>query len=169
MSSLAYGAVTRKRLEADANTSNTTKPPGVKTYVDTVAALVPAEVLALHAFIATIATSTSTVAGVATTTITDRDTLRATFWVCIGLSIALYAFGRIPTTGKQWNPADCVRILIPPAAFVLWTILQKSTAWDALAGASLSNGERVLIGATGAILLGAIAALLGMKANGDTP
>ena len=60
-------------------------------------------------------------------------------------------------------------MLIPPAAFVLWTILTKSTAFDAVAPESLSDGLRVLIGAGGAIVLGVIASVLGIHLNKANP
>ena len=59
MSTLAYAAMTRVREAATPGTSTTTKPPGVKTYVDALTALVPAEVLAAHATILTFTTTTS--------------------------------------------------------------------------------------------------------------
>jgi hypothetical protein len=165
MSTLAYGAITRKRLAAPADQSTTIKPPGVRTYVDSLAALVPAEVLALHAFIVEIATKTTKVDGEAVTTITDPTTLKAMFWVGIGLSALLYTVGRLMSSGGSWQGWDWARLLIPPAGFVLWTIVQKTTAWDALSPDSLSEGSRALIGATGAIVLGLAAAGLGVKLN----
>jgi hypothetical protein len=50
MSTLAYGALTRKREGAEPRHSNREDPPELKGYVDALAALVPAEVLSLHAF-----------------------------------------------------------------------------------------------------------------------
>ena len=44
MSTLAYAALTTKREQSDPKTSTSTSPPGLKTYVDALAALVPAEV-----------------------------------------------------------------------------------------------------------------------------
>ena len=89
MSSIAYGALTRKRQEAPANTSTLDEPPGLKTYVDTLAALVPAEVLAAHAAFMTIATST---AG-GKTALTHPGTLKVAFWAPLGLSFVFYVVG----------------------------------------------------------------------------
>jgi hypothetical protein len=141
----------------------------MKTYIDTLAALVPAEVLALHVFIIDITTSTSTVSGVVTTKITDKGALEATFWVCIVLSVLLYITGRVSSNGQPWTRVDMVRVVIPPAAFVLWTILQKTSAWDAVYGPSLTGGDRALIGAAGAIVAGGIATLLATRAHKDPP
>jgi len=50
MSTLAYQAITKRRDEATPGTSDATSP-GVGKYVDALAALVPAEVLAAHALL----------------------------------------------------------------------------------------------------------------------
>jgi hypothetical protein len=167
MSSFVYGAVTRKRVQAESGASTGAQAPGVKTYLDTLAALVPAEVLAFHAFMVEESTDTKKVGGKAITTITDAGALKATFFVCIGLSIALFLFGRLGSSdpNKGWKPSDYLRLAIPPLAFVLWTIVQKSTAWDAVAPDKLSEAYRALIGGAGAVVLGGAAALLGIKAH----
>ena len=51
MSTLAYAQLTNAREAAPPGTSTTTSKPGIKTYMDAFAALVPAEVLTLHALI----------------------------------------------------------------------------------------------------------------------
>ena len=51
MSSFGYGYVTAKRVTAPAGQSQTTAIPGMSTYIDTLAALVPAEALALYAVV----------------------------------------------------------------------------------------------------------------------
>jgi hypothetical protein len=163
MSSFVYGAVTRKREEAPKDASTTTSPPGVRTYVDTLTAIVPAEVLVLHAFMVEQATTTSKVNGKAVTTIEDAAALEATFWVCILLSMLVFVMGRLAAKKGRWERSDWIRMGIPPVAFVLWTILQKSTAWDAVSPDSISEAGRALIGATGAIVLGSLAAALGAK------
>lgn len=163
MSSLVYGAMTRKRDEAPKNQSTKEAPPRAKTYVDGLAALVPAEVLAFHAFMLDATTETKKVGGKAVTTITDPGTLKVAFWVCIALSILLFAAGRLTQKKGEWERSDYLRALIPAAAFVLWVIVQKSTAWDAVSPDSLSEGMRALIGAAGAIVLGTLAAALGTK------
>jgi hypothetical protein len=133
------------------------------------AALVPAEVLALHAVIVEAATDTKKVSGKAVTTITDPGTLKAMFWVGIGLSALLFVTGRLIAKTGKWEGWDWVRMLIPPLAFVMWTILQKATAWDALSPNSPSEGGRLLIGAAGAIVLGLAAAGLGVKLDKSPP
>ena len=51
MSTLAYAALTSRRERSPQGRTESEASPGVGTYVDTLAALVPAEVLALHAAI----------------------------------------------------------------------------------------------------------------------
>ena len=72
MSTWAYAALTTKRINSPSGTSTSTSPPGMSTYIDAVAALVPAEVLALHATIFSLTTKTDLdQAGKLITTITD--------------------------------------------------------------------------------------------------
>ena len=101
MSTLAYAALTTKRDDAPPNpSSSTSSSTGVRTYVDALAALVPAEVLTLHALMLSVTTQ---VVG-AQTTITEPDTL---VWALVGLlvlSVGLYAAPRI--FAKKWDRLD---------------------------------------------------------------
>ena len=181
MSAFAYGALSRTttssepveritfRTMGEDNVVHTeSRATAASAYIATLAALVPAEVLALHAFMVQIATTTTKdETGQAVTTITDPSALKATFWVCVGLSVLLYITGRALTgsPAKRWTGWDLVRALIPSAAFVLWTIIQKSTAFDAIWPNELSEGSRALIGAAGAVTLGALAAVLAKRSD----
>src|SRR5690348_8858480 len=98
MSTLAYATITRMRGEAPVNTSISTSPPGVQTYIDALAALVPAEVLVIHAVIVQEATDTRKVAGKTVTTITDPTAMKWMFYAGIGLSMLLYGTGRLLPT-----------------------------------------------------------------------
>jgi len=159
MSSIAYGALTRKRNGAPKNKSMSEAGPAMKTYVDALAALVPAEVLAVHAVILTFTTSASE-DGETTTTITEPGTLEWVFWVLLGASAVLYVMGlqHLPR-GYGW-----LRLLIPPAAFLGWTMLQNPSVFDAI-DSSLGQADRTAIALIGALLLGPIAAMLGGKAD----
>src|SRR5215213_10967137 len=106
MSTLAYAAFTNRREEADPGTSSSSNPPGVSTFVDALAALVPAEVLTLHALILSVTTTTAA----EVTTITDAPTLRWAFVGLILFSIVLYVVPRF----KKWVLLDYVRVAIPP-------------------------------------------------------
>jgi hypothetical protein len=138
MSTIAYAQLTNTRDEAAPGTSTTTSSPGVKTYVDAFAALVPAEVLTLHALIISTTTRTETVPatggatspGTVTTILPEAvQTLEFSFWGLCLLSIALYAIPRY--TGGKWDRLDLIRALVAPLAFAGWTMLQRATAFDA--------------------------------------
>jgi hypothetical protein len=165
MSTLAYAAITRKREEAKPGTS-TTAPPGLSNYVDVLAALVPAEVLSAHAVLISFSTTiTKSAGGGTTTTITDANTLRGVFAALVVLSVVLYVGAH---TRTYWDPLDFVRVLIPPLAFVGWTMLQKATAFDAVAP-GLQPAPRFSIGVLGALILALLAARLSYAADQKTP
>jgi hypothetical protein len=127
MSTLAYASLTTSR-EAAAPGTSVTASPGVGTYIDAFAALVPAEVLTLHALIISYTVQTR---GNATMIIEgDGSLLRFSFWGLIVLSMVLYAGPRL--FAKKWDGWDFLRVLIPPLAFAGWTMLQKMTAFDAV-------------------------------------
>ena len=163
MSSFAAGALARKRQEAKAEES--TKPgnsPGLKTYVDSLAALVPAEVLAAHAAILTFTTETTkNSAGDKTATITEPGTLWWAFWILVVLSIAFYI------VGFQKRRAGVPAVLgaaIPPLAFVGWTMAQRVTAFDAV-WPNLAEPTRNLIVVILAVVLGLFATVLPIAAD----
>jgi hypothetical protein len=165
MSTLAYAALTNRRVQATSGTSTTTSPPGLKTYADAVAALVPAEVLSLHAVILSITTKTALKDdGTSAVTITDPVTLRWAFWGLVTLSIFLYLVPRFRTKDRF----DFARAVIPPAAFVAWTMLQKATAFDAV-DPKLGEVPRTVIALFAAVVLGVLAAVLASSADSRTP
>jgi hypothetical protein len=161
MSTLLYSALTNQRDKADPGTSERTQPPGVKTYVDALAALVPAEVLALHALALSVTTETGrSLANETVTTIKDPNTL---FWTFIALnivSVVLYVVNRL----RMWERLDIVRMLIPPLAFIGWTMIQKTTAFDAVAP-GLPEAPRYVIASIGAALVGLLARHLAYAAD----
>jgi len=161
MSTWAYAALTTKRFNSPSGASTSTSPPGMSTYIDAVAALVPAEVLALHSTILSLTTKTEQdQAGQSITTITDPGTLRWAFWSLIAVSIVLYIARRLPTK----DPWDILRVIIPPVAFVAWSMLQKATAFDA-AFPGLREVDRTVIALFVAVIFGAIAKALADKAD----
>ena len=163
MSTIAYAQLTTRREEAHPNTSSSTSPPGVRTYVDTLAALVPSEVLTLHALFLTVTTKVEN----NVTKITEADTLR---WAFIGLlivSVGLYVVPRL--LAKKWDRRlDWFRMAIPPLAFVGWTMLQRATAFDA-AFPKVNDAERTVSALFLAVVLGAGAAVLAYKADLKQP
>ena len=168
MSTLAYAAMTRKREEAQPGKSTTSQSPGLQTYVDALAALVPAEVLTAHGAILTFTTKTNVDKAIA---ITDPGTLFYVFWALIALSMILYIGARL--MNNAWDGWDYLRVLIPPLSFVGWTMLQKATAFDGLLmhwqGAStvplISDSARSASAIIGAIVLGLLASALAYKAD----
>jgi hypothetical protein len=162
MSIVAYAQLTNKREAAQPGTSLTTSPPGVSTYVDALAALVPAELLTLHAAIIAVTTKVDG----DTTTIIDVTTLCWAFWALILLGIGFYVVPRL--LERKWELLDYIRVLIPSTAFVGWTMLQRATAFDA-AFPSLAAAPRTVIALFLAVIVGAIAATLAYRADQKRP
>ena len=156
MSTLAYAAFTTKRETSTPGTSTSKNPPGVSTFVDAFAALVPAEVLTLHALILSVTTTTA--ANV--TTITEGPILKWAFAGLIALSVVLYVVPRF----QKWETLDYLRVSIPPLAFVGWTMIQRSTAFDAVAP-QLNNASRTVVALFVAVVLGLLATTLARKAD----
>jgi hypothetical protein len=184
MATFAYALRTNQRKGADSATSTTTEPPANATWVDAVAALVPAEVLAIHAFAISKLTSTAEVgrdgnvvatvtgqpehqlpdagdAKTVVTTTTDTTALKWTFWALVALAAGIYVF----RAWSKFNSWDLLRLLIPPSAFVLWTMLTPGSAFDAAFPGDLTEARRELIAVIGAVVLGYFAKKLGDQAN----
>lgn len=158
MSTLAYALLTTSRDNAAPGTSTSTSPPGVRTYVDALAALVPTEVLTLHAVFVSVTTK---VEG-STTTITQPGILAGAFFGLLLLSSILYASWRV--LAKKWERLDYLRMLIPPLALFGWTMLQRSTAFDAVFP-RVEEATRTIGAVFLAVGLGLAAAALAYKAD----
>ena len=165
MSTLLYAALTANREAAPRGMSEEDAPPGVKTYVDALAALVPAEALAIHAFVLGLTTDTD---AHGTTVYTDKTALKWSFWGIILLTIVLYVVRHSQgTRTRRWSRPDALRLLIPPAAFVGWAMLQQPSAFDAVWSVNLDR--RYIVAAFVAIGLGILAAQLGTVADKEEP
>lgn len=127
-------------------------------------ALVPAEVLTAHAAIVALTTKTdaTTTSSPAQVTITEPGTLYGTFWALIAVSMLLYAVTRV--IASKWDIWDWIRVLILPLAFVGWTMLQRVTAFDAVAS-DLNPAVRSATAIVGAVILGLVVAELAYKAD----
>lgn len=162
MSSFVYGTVTAKRAASPAGMSKTTSPPAIGVYIDALAALVPAEALALYAgIVLPYSTRTVSVHGHTATIISDPNLLS---WSCVGLlalSSLLYAVGRKNADLREW---DILRLLIPPAAFAAWMLVQTPGVFEIWWPGS-SIGGRAVIAAFAAVLLGILASVLGYQVN----
>jgi IPT/TIG domain len=161
MSSLVYGVIKGKRVAAPAKQSRTTASPGIGTYVDTIAALVPAEALAIYAgVVIPYATHTSSLNGKKVTVISNPGLLG---WSCAGLlalSSLLYLVGR-KNPKLDWG---ILSVFIPPAAFAAWMLVQNPSVWDIWWPGS-SIGERAVITVFAAVLLGILANTLSVWAD----
>ena len=164
--------------------------------VDVLAALVPAEVLAINALVVTLATKTLPGGG---TQPTDPSTLRLGFWLLAGLSVVLYILGRRPSPAsgsspasgadlssepaatpsgesagtswlglQRWEPEDFVRVLIPPFSFAVWAMLQPASTWSSVVP-GMSSATRILIGVVSATALGAVTKALAIHADLKSP
>lgn len=168
MSVVAYGMLTRRReasrpaapgslFKAESATGEEPPPVGQAT-IDTLAALVPAEVLAAHAVILQVTTETSGDG----TVITEPGVLTFAFWALTVAALLLYLLVKFPA----WTRLDYVRMLIPPLAFVGWTMLQPASAFDA--AFDVDWALRVTITVVAALLLAALARSLAYTAD-ETP
>lgn len=175
MSTFAYAQLTNTREAATPGTSTTTSSPGIKTYIDAFAALVPAEILTLHALIIANTTKTeakaqaagATSLGTITTILPDAvQTLNLAFWGLLVLTVALYAVPRY--MGGKWDKFDWIRTCIAPLAFVGWTMLQRATAFDAAFPEFGAIPRTVVALFLGAVLSG-ITAALASKADKKSP
>ena len=182
MSTLLYQAVTLRReqsptpaQERDAGEPDAgKKKPG--EFLDVVAALVPAEIIAVHALIlGTVSTKTEDADGAITTKL---DPTQATLerWSWIGLVVAaavLYVVPHAVSSARAGrrplvDRLDLLRMLIPAAAFWIWTMIQKGTLFEAVF-AELSTPARAVVGGFAGLLLVAIAKLLSYKADEAEP
>lgn len=162
MSTIVYAELTNKREAAPARTSTTTSQPGMKTYVDALSALIPAEVMTLHALTLS---ATTEIEGTITR-ISAADSLRFAFWGLILISLFFYTAPRL--AGRHWDRLDWVRMLLPPLAFVAWTMLQRSTAFDA-AFPGVSDASRTVGGLFLAAVLCAMASWMAIQLDHKDP
>jgi hypothetical protein len=171
VSTIAYAQLTNAREASTPGTSTTTGSPGLKTYIDAFAALVPAEVLTLHALVISVTTKTGPAAVTAGAALTEtattipRDavgTLQFAFWGLVLMSVVLYVAPRY--FGGKWDKFDWVRVAIAPLAFFGWTMMQRTTAFDAVFPGVRSIPRTVAALFLGAVL-GAVTAGLAMKAD----
>ncbi len=164
--SLAYGAITRRRVESRPDGAGSTRrltgapedapAPVGKPTLDVFAALVPAEVLVAHATIIQVTTETTG----DDFSITSPEVLEFSFWALTAASLILYVISKM----GAWEPLDIVRMVIPPLAFVGWTMIQPNTAFDAVFGEG-DDAWRIALPVIFGLVLGAVAAKLAYKAD----
>ena len=126
----------------------------VRRYADLLAAVVPAEVLAFYEGIVVpnLTESVKNQVGDIETRITHLWWLVVGFVFCIVLCFAIYVGVHSIKECERW---DIFRILIPPLAFIGWTMLQRPSSFDIFA---LDVDQHV-----GAVIAGGLAILLGFS------
>ena len=178
MSSFLYGSLERKRTDAAIGTSTNESSPGVRTYADSLAALVPAEALALYAVLLQAFSDQTTPQGEATAellTITDQTAARWAVYGCLALSSLLFLSGKYRVGGgKSFDLWDVARAVIPPLAFLGWLMLTsplvvRTVAADAPVIGDSGDALLQVIALLAAGFLGVLAAFLGYKADQVDP
>ncbi len=169
MSTLLAGALTAKREDAEEGTS-TTVSPGVKPYVDGLATLVPAEVLAISAVVLQFCVKTTD--DKKTTTISQPTTLKYAFVALLILSVVLFLASRSLEKDKTKKAPSllllCFQCAIPPLAFIGWSMLQPVSAIDVIYS-GLDSSARQVIAIIGSAFLAAAAVALGYKLDAEKP
>lgn len=114
-------------------------------------------------------------ASAAITTITAPETLKAAFYGLVALSVVLYLVPRGYSVWKAADPpvkprrwwremrfTDWVSCAIPPLSFVAWTMLQRTTAFDA-AFPHVAEADRTVLGLFLAVVLLAVSGWIAFK------
>lgn len=170
MSTYAYAELTRERVNSSPEPPSTPSRPGVSVFADALAALVPAEILAVHAAIVGFLVVDNGDKGKA---IQDSSNVGLiAFYALIGLSVILYLFARKPKQPKNrgdWKSWDWIRALIPGMAFVAWTMIQPLSLFDLVVKDNLDTAARSIIALLVAVLLGALSAWFADRANKAEP
>jgi len=157
MSAFAYGRMMRNSIDertrfnllsAQEKQQQPEKPQDKLT--SAAAALIPADVLMLHALLVSLTTTTD---DKGTTVITNAMFLGASFWALLGVTALLYLIGR---GHSSWTGADIVRLGIPLGAFVAWTALVGTSALTPLVGGRVPQTGLVFAAGIVAVVLAAI-------------
>jgi hypothetical protein len=171
VSTLAYGALTRKREQAQRGLSSTAAPPGIGFWIDTFAAIVPAEILLVQAALLSLTSSKTRDIpyGNAVVTLTNPGVLRSAFVVLLVAGPILYVLGHLVPAGiKQWHGADWFRMAVPALAFLAWNMMQRGSALDALMP-ELDDSTRYLAAAVISVGLVTAVILLAWRASERRP
>ncbi len=118
MSPYAYGRIVRRSTQTEFAAAVQAQDKTTKA----IAALVPADVLTVHALAISVLTTTDAQGA---TTIIDSTQLKAVLPLLIVLTLVLYLIGR---GLSGWTPVDVVRAAIPIGALIAWTALIGTSA-----------------------------------------
>jgi hypothetical protein len=186
MSSFLYGTLTRRRVrtpprselvfaaapaDVEANRTGQSQAVAVEPatgkvshWQDVAAGLVPAEVLAIHGIAMSYGTTTTGSGESAVTRITYPGQMMAVYIAMMVLAAGLYLLGAKTVRGwRTW-----VRAAIAVAAFIVWTMIQPSTAFDAFPF-GFTSFARTMIAVFGAILLAVLVKVMAAKADAEEP
>jgi hypothetical protein len=166
MSTLAYGALTRKRKQAPRGKSKGAAddpkndwPPALKPWVDTLTALVPAEALVAHAY----------VMNGYRDGILGASWIQIAFWVLPIVCVVAYFIGERRTHGFEGtlglgglNGWDVIRgFVVPLGAYYGWMLAQNRSILDLYCPVSVvcpvTETKRYLVVPLMALILGYIA------------
>ena len=148
MSAFAYGRMVQLRAVPTTTGKTPATLTGTDKLVAAVAALVPAEVIAGHAYLVGRFTTTD---AQGTTTITDASALRVALVVLLVLSFVPFVVGRGRTA---WTRPDWVRLFLPPAAFLVWTMLIGTSALTPWVAGRIAADSLAIVGvALGFVLI----------------
>jgi hypothetical protein len=166
MSTIAFARATRM-AEIDASLAQVidddqTPEEKASELAQKVAALVPAEVLVIWGVLLA---ATQPEDPAASLTADDLRTLKLAIPILAGTSLLVYVLSKI----TKWNWAkDPVRMLIPPIAFVAWTLLTGSDALSQWTTFSWATGAMMwLVGGVAAVLMLALTDFLTPKTKKD--
>jgi hypothetical protein len=164
MSTFAYARITKRREELPRPTAEDGKKGGVGRWVDSTAALVPAEVLAINAVLLDTVTETRRGAdGALALAVTNVDDAKTLFVAMLALAAVIYLLGHVGRFDK-WDP---LRTLIPLGAFFCWTALANPAVFAAVL--DWSDFTRMLVALVGAAVLAVVATLLSYRADDAEP
>ncbi len=176
MSTLLYESLTSTRESTPANMALTidVPPPAdkphekkeVNKFVDSVAALVPAEGLAIHLLILNAVTEKDeTDPDALTVTFVEKDWAQWGWWLCLLAVLLLYL---VPHAIKgKFGFLDPIRMLIPVAAFIAWTWMIETSLFDAVT--DWTDGKRAFLGAALGLAALLVSWVLAKKAQEQQP
>jgi len=122
MSAILYGKLVRKQTEDAVKGAAVKGDAGENKLATAIAALIPAEIIALHGLVLS---RTTTTGADGSTAITQPETLKWSLIVLLVVTVGVYLIGR---GLKDWQNLDYIRAVVPPFAFLAWTGLLGTSA-----------------------------------------
>src|SRR5579875_1795544 len=164
MSTWAFAAKTSQRITSDPQGPDAAS--STDKYIGVLGALVPAEVLAAHAVIMQAVVQHVRVgrgANARTATVVPHTGwVQFTFWALAAITVLLYLGGRRATDGG-FHLLDIGGVLVPPAAFFGWCLLENDSAFEAVH--DFGTQGRHVLGIVLALVLPVVAVAVGYRAD----